>query len=54
MTTRRDPWKNILRGTLACFAAGVGGADAIVAKPYAWRRLIEAADGLLEKGSGLR
>lgn len=31
-----------------------GGADAIVAKPYAWRRLIEAADGLLEKGSGLR
>ena len=34
MTTRRDPWNNILRGTLACFAAGVGGADAITVLPF--------------------
>jgi methylmalonyl-CoA mutase len=34
MLTRRDPWNNILRGTLACFAAGVGGADAITVRPF--------------------
>ena len=34
MLTRRDPWNNILRGTLACFAAGVGGADAITVSPF--------------------
>jgi len=34
MTTRRDPWNNILRGTLACFAAGVGGAGAITVRPF--------------------
>ena len=34
MTTRRDPWNNILRGTLACFAAGVSGADAITVRPF--------------------
>jgi methylmalonyl-CoA mutase len=34
MMTRRDPWNNILRGTLACFAAGVGGADAITVRPF--------------------
>jgi methylmalonyl-CoA mutase len=33
MLTRRDPWNNILRGTLACFAASVGGADAITVTP---------------------
>jgi methylmalonyl-CoA mutase len=27
MITARDPWVNMLRGTLACFAAGVGGAN---------------------------
>ena len=25
--THRDPWTNMLRGTLGCFGAGVGGAD---------------------------
>ena len=35
MTTRRDPWNNILRATLACFAAGIGGADAITVRPFA-------------------
>jgi len=34
MMTRRDPWNNILRGTLACFAAGVGGADAVTVRPF--------------------
>jgi methylmalonyl-CoA mutase len=29
MLTRRDPWNNILRATLACFGAGLGGADAV-------------------------
>ena len=29
MMTRRDPWVNMLRTTIACFAAAVGGADAI-------------------------
>ncbi|MDQ3629299.1 MAG: methylmalonyl-CoA mutase subunit beta, partial [Actinomycetota bacterium] len=34
MTTRRDPWVNMLRGTLACFGAGAGGADAITVLPF--------------------
>jgi methylmalonyl-CoA mutase len=34
MLTRRDPSNNILRATLACFAAGVGGADAVTVAPY--------------------
>jgi methylmalonyl-CoA mutase len=34
MLTRRDPWNNILRGTLACFAAGTGGADAVTTVPF--------------------
>lgn len=34
MLTRRDPWVNMLRTTLACFAAGVGGADAVTVLPF--------------------
>ena len=34
MLTRRDPWVNLLRVTAAVFAAGVGGADGIMADPY--------------------
>jgi methylmalonyl-CoA mutase len=34
MMTRRDPWVNILRTTLAAFAAGIGGADAVVTLPH--------------------
>ena len=33
MTSRIDPWVNILRGTMACFAAGLGGADSICVLP---------------------
>ena len=29
-----DPWVNLLRTTIACFAAGVGGADAVTVLPY--------------------
>ncbi|MFN2560077.1 MAG: methylmalonyl-CoA mutase subunit beta [Jatrophihabitans sp.] len=34
MLTRRDPWVNMLRTTVACFAAAVGGADAITVLPF--------------------
>jgi methylmalonyl-CoA mutase len=31
--TRRDPWVNLLRNTVCCFAGAVGGADAITTAP---------------------
>jgi methylmalonyl-CoA mutase len=34
MLTRRDPWVNMLRTTIACFAAAVGGADAVTVLPF--------------------
>src|SRR5581483_6750844 len=34
MLTRRDPWVNMLRTTVGCFAAAVGGADAITVTPF--------------------
>jgi len=34
MMTRRDPWVNLLRTTVAAFAAGLGGADAITLLPF--------------------
>jgi methylmalonyl-CoA mutase len=34
MMTRRDPWVNMLRTTIACFAAAVGGAEAITVAPF--------------------
>ncbi|MCO7218762.1 methylmalonyl-CoA mutase family protein [Klenkia sp. PcliD-1-E] len=34
MVTARDPWVNMLRTTVAAFAAGVGGADAITVVPF--------------------
>ncbi len=45
MLTRYDPWVNILRGTIAAFAAGVGGADAVTVLPF------DAALGLPEEFS---
>jgi methylmalonyl-CoA mutase len=33
MMTRRDPWVNMLRGTIAVFAAGIGGANAVTVLP---------------------
>jgi methylmalonyl-CoA mutase len=34
MMTQRDPWVNMLRGTLAAFGAGVGGADTVLVFPF--------------------
>ncbi|MGQ4489568.1 methylmalonyl-CoA mutase small subunit [Streptomyces sp. SAS_281] len=34
MMTRRDPWVNMLRTTLAGLGAGVGGADAVTVLPF--------------------
>jgi methylmalonyl-CoA mutase len=34
MLTQRDPWVNMLRTTIACFSAAVGGADAITVLPF--------------------
>jgi methylmalonyl-CoA mutase len=34
MMTRRDPWVNVLRATMATFAAGLGGADSIAVLPF--------------------
>ncbi|GAA3456439.1 methylmalonyl-CoA mutase subunit beta [Dactylosporangium matsuzakiense] len=34
MMTARDPWTNLLRTTIACFAAGAGGADAVTVQPF--------------------
>ncbi len=34
MMTRRDPWVNMLRTTLACLGAGVGGADTVTVLPF--------------------
>src|SRR5262245_567414 len=32
--TLRDPYVNLLRSTVACFAAGIGGANAITSVPF--------------------
>jgi methylmalonyl-CoA mutase len=34
MVTRHDPWVNMLRTTVACFAAGVGGAEVVTVQPF--------------------
>jgi methylmalonyl-CoA mutase len=34
MLSAYDPWVNLLRGTVAAFAAGVGGAEAITVLPF--------------------
>jgi methylmalonyl-CoA mutase len=34
MMSRRDPWVNMLRTTIACFSAAVAGADAITVLPF--------------------
>lgn len=34
MMARRDPWVNMLRTTVACLSAGVGGADAVTVLPF--------------------
>ncbi|HZQ32178.1 MAG TPA: methylmalonyl-CoA mutase small subunit, partial [Mycobacterium sp.] len=34
MMTQRDPWVNMLRTTVAAFAAGIGGADTVLVQPF--------------------
>ena len=34
MMTKYDPWVNMLRGTVAAFAAGVGGASSVTVLPF--------------------
>ena len=34
MMTRRDPWVNMLRATMAVFAAGIGGANSVTVLPF--------------------
>ncbi len=45
MITRDDPWVNLLRGTIATFAAAVGGAEIITCLPF------DAAQGLPDEFS---
>ncbi|WP_017974273.1 methylmalonyl-CoA mutase subunit beta [Actinopolyspora halophila] len=34
MLTRHDPWVNMLRSTIAAFAAGAGGAQSVTVQPF--------------------
>lgn len=34
MMSKRDPWVNMLRTTVACFGAGIAGADAVTVLPF--------------------
>ncbi len=45
MITRYDPWVNLLRTTVAAFAGGVGGADAITVLPFDLRLGVPDAFG---------
>jgi methylmalonyl-CoA mutase len=47
MMSQRDPWNNILRGTLATFSAAVGGADTITVLPFT--QAIGAADAFAHR-----
>ncbi|WP_043639138.1 methylmalonyl-CoA mutase subunit beta [Nonomuraea candida] len=62
MMTARDPWVNLLRTTVACFAAGVGGAEAVTVQPFDAclglpdafsRRIARNTQSLLLEESGL-
>src|SRR5690606_10576295 len=37
MMTVRDPWVNLLRTTVACFSAGIAGAESVSVLPYDMR-----------------
>ena len=62
MMTRRDPWVNMLRTTMACATAAWGGADCITVLPYTWalgqpdafaRRMARNTSIVLMEESGL-
>ena len=62
MMTRRDPWVNMLRTTMACATAAWGGADCITVLPFTWalgqpdafaRRMARNTSIVLMEESGL-
>ena len=62
MMTRPDPWVNMLRTTMACATAAMGGADCITVLPYTWalgqpdafaRRMARNTSIVLMEESGL-
>lgn len=62
MMARRDPWVNMLRTTMACAAAAMGGADSITVLPFTWalgrsdafaRRIARNTHHVLIEESGL-
>ena len=62
MMTRRDPWVNMLRTTMACAVAAWGGADSITVLPFSWalgqpdalaRRMARNTSIVLMEESGL-
>ena len=62
MMSRRDPWVNILRSTVACFSAGIAGADAVTVLPFdsalgvpgdLGRRIARNTQVVLQEESGL-
>lgn len=62
MLARRDPWVNMLRSTIACAAAAMGGADTIVVLPFTFalgkpdafaRRIARNTQIVLMEESGL-
>ncbi|MGE3332284.1 MAG: methylmalonyl-CoA mutase family protein [Rhodospirillaceae bacterium] len=62
MMSRRDPWVNILRSTVACFSAGIAGADAVTVLPFdsalgvpsdLGRRIARNTQSVLQEESGL-
>lgn len=62
MMSQRDPWVNILRATVACFAAGVAGAEAVTVLPFdsalglpsdLARRIARNTQVVLQEESGL-
>lgn len=62
MLTRKDPWVNLLRNTVAAFAAGIGGADSICVLPHTFavglpdgfaRRLARNTQSILLEESNL-
>jgi len=62
MMSKRDPWVNILRTSIACFAAGVAGAEAVTVLPFDYalgvpqslgRRVARNTQIILQEESGL-
>ncbi|MGZ8752462.1 MAG: methylmalonyl-CoA mutase family protein, partial [Acidimicrobiia bacterium] len=44
MMSRYDPWVNLLRATVAAFAAGIAGADAVTVEPYDHVRSVDGSE----------